>query len=59
MEGTPYIVLPTEDFVMKSNLLPHLPTFHGEEYENPYTHITDFKAIFRTIQSRGSYMEIV
>ena len=40
---------------MKFNLLRHLPTFHGEEDENPYTHISDFKAICRVVQRRGAF----
>ena len=59
MESTPScIMLPPEDFVMKYNLLPHLPTFYGEEDETPYTHISDFKAICRTVQRRGASLEI-
>ena len=33
------IVPPTEDVNIRPYLVPLLPTFHGMENENPYTHI--------------------
>ena len=36
------IIPPTEDVAVRPNLVPLLPTFHGMENENPYTHIRDF-----------------
>ena len=33
------IVPPTEDMNVRPYLVPLLPTFHGMENENPYTHI--------------------
>ena len=36
------IVPPTEDMIVRPYILPLLPTFHGMESENPYTHIRDF-----------------
>ena len=37
------IVPPTEDMIVKPYILPLLPTFHGMESENPYTHIRDLR----------------
>ena len=37
------IVPPEEDMVVRPYLVPLLPTFHGIENENPYTHIWEFE----------------
>ena len=34
-----YIIPPAEDVAVRPYLVPLLPTFHGMENENPYTHI--------------------
>ena len=36
------IIPPAEDVAVRPYLVPLLPTFHGMENENPYTHIRDF-----------------
>ena len=36
------IISPAEDVAVRPYLVPLLPTFHGIENENPYTHIRDF-----------------
>ena len=33
------IIPPADDVVVRPYLMPLLPTFHGMENENPYTHI--------------------
>ena len=49
MESTPpFIVLPKENYVVRSQVLQQLPTYHGMESENPYTHIRDFQVLCRT-----------
>ena len=35
------IIPPAEDVAVRPYLVPLLPTFHGMENENPYTHIRD------------------
>ena len=40
-----YIIPPAYDVVMRPYLVPLLPTFHGMENENPYTHIRDFEEV--------------
>ena len=35
----PYIVPPPKDIIIKPYIVPLLPTFHGMESENPYSHI--------------------
>ena len=37
-----YIIPPAEDVAVRPYLVPLLPTYHGMENENPYTHIRDF-----------------
>ena len=60
MEATPpCIVPPSEDFVVEPYLLTQSPNFHGYEDENPCTHISDFKAMCRTIQRHGASFESV
>ena len=39
------IIPPTEDVAVRPYLVPLLPTFHGMENENPYTHIRDFEEV--------------
>ena len=44
------IVPPTEDMVVKPYLVPLLPTFHGMESENPYTHVKEFEEVSNTFK---------
>ena len=37
------IVPPAEDVAVRPYLVPLLPTYHGMENENPYTHIRDLR----------------
>ncbi|RVW64282.1 hypothetical protein CK203_052282 [Vitis vinifera] len=37
------IVPPTEQLVIQPHIVPLLPTFHGMESENPYSHIKEFE----------------
>ena len=39
------IIPPVKDVAMRPCLVPLLPTFHGMENENPYTHIRDFEEV--------------
>ena len=45
MSAPSCIVPPTEDMVVRPYLVPLLPTFHGVESENPYTHIREFEEV--------------
>ena len=44
------IVPPVEDVVVSLYLVPLIPTFHGMENENPYTHIREFTRLSRKVQ---------
>ena len=39
------IIPPADDVVVRPYLVPLLPTFHGMENENPYTHIREFEEV--------------
>ena len=44
------IVPPLEDIIIKPYIVPLLPTFHGMESENPYSHIWEFKEVCNTFK---------
>ena len=44
------IIPPAEDVAVRPYLVPLLPTFHGMENENPYTHIRDFEEVCTTFK---------
>ena len=54
-----YIIPPAEDVAVKPYLVPLLPTFHGMENENPYTHIRDFKEVCTTFKEGAIDMELL
>ena len=45
-----YIIPPVEDVAVRPYLVPLLPTFHGMENENSYTHIQDFEEVCTTFK---------
>ena len=44
------IVPPLEDIIIKPYLYPLLPTFHGMESENPYSHIRELEKVCNTFK---------
>ena len=44
------IIPPAEDVAVRLYLVPLLPTYHGMENENPYTHIRDFEEVCTTFK---------
>ena len=52
------IIPPAEDVVVRPYLVPLLPTFHGMENENPYTHIRDFKEVCITFKEGTIDMDL-
>ena len=44
------IIPPDDDVAVMPYLLPLLPTYHGMENENPYTHIRDFEEVCTTFK---------
>ena len=53
------IVPPTEDVNVRPYLVPVLPTFHGMENENPYTHIWEFEDVCMTFKEGTTDMELM
>ena len=44
---------------MRPYLVPLLPTFHGMENENPYTHIRDFEEVYTTFKEVAFDMDLL
>ena len=53
------IVPPVEDMVVRPYLVPLLPTFHGMENENPYTHIREFEKVCSTFKEGVTNMDLM
>ena len=53
------IVPPAEDMTVRPYPVPLLPTFHGMENENPYTHIKYFKEVCTTFKESATNMELL
>ena len=45
------IIPPAEEVAVRPYLVPLLPTFHGMEIENPYSHIRDFEKVISAQKS--------
>ena len=53
------IVPPIEDMILRPYILPLLPTFHGMESENPYTHIRDFEEVCNTFNEDATNLDLM
>ena len=53
------IIPPAEDVVVRPYLVPLLPTYHGMENENPYTHIRDFEEVCTTFKEGMMDMDLL
>ncbi|KAL6324780.1 hypothetical protein AAG906_018307 [Vitis piasezkii] len=54
MSAPSCIMPPTEQLVIRPHIVPLLPTFHGMESENPYSHIKEFEEIWiNSIRARS------
>ena len=53
------IVSLIEDVNVRPYLVPLLPTFHGMENENPYTHIQEFEEVCMTFKEGVTDMELL
>ena len=53
------IVPPTKEMVVKPYLVPFLPTFHGMESENPYTHIKEFEEVCNTFKECTTTIDLM
>ena len=58
--SAPSCIIPlAEDLAVRPYLVPLLPTFHGMENENPYTHIRDFKEVCITFKEGVTDMDLL
>ena len=53
------IIHPAEDVAVRPYLVPLLPTYHGMENENPYTHIRDFEEVCTTFKEGMMDMDLL
>ena len=53
------IIPPADDVVVRPYLMPLLPTFHGMENENPYTHIREFEEVCTTFKEGVPGMDLL
>ena len=53
------IIPPAEDVAVRPYMVPILPTFHGMENENPYTHIRDFEEVCVTFKEGATDMDLL
>ena len=53
------IIPPAEDVAVRPYLVPLLPTFHGMENENPYTHIRYFEEVCITFKEGMIDMDLL
>ena len=53
------IIPPADDVVVRPYLMPMLPTFHGMENENPYTHIREFEEVCTTFKEGVPDMDLL
>ena len=53
------IIPPADDVAVRPYLVPLLPTYHGMENENPYTHIRDFEEVCTTFKEGIMDMDLL
>ena len=53
------IIPPAEDVAVTPYLVPLLPTFHGMQNKNPYTHIWDFEEVCITFKDGEIDMDLL
>ena len=58
--SAPSCIVPlTEEMVVRPYLAPLLPTFHGMESENPYTHIKEFEEVCNAFKEDTTTMDLM
>ena len=58
MSAPSCIVPPTEQTVIRPYLVPLLPTFHGMESENPYSHMREFEEVCNTFKEETTIVDL-
>ena len=59
MSAPSCIVPPTEQMVIRPHIVPLLPTFHGMESENPYSHIREFEEVCNTFKEETATVDLM
>ena len=59
MSAPSCIIPPTEDMIVRPYLVPLLPTFHGMDSENPYTHIREFEEVCNTFKEDITTLDLM
>ena len=58
--SAPSCIMPfPEDIIIKPYVVPLLPTFHGMESENPYSHIWEFEEVCNTFKEDISNVDLM
>ena len=57
MSAPSFIVPLTEQMVIRPHLVPLLPTFHGMESENSYSHIREFEEVCNTFKEETTTVD--
>ena len=53
------VIPPADDVAVRPYLVPLLPTYHGMENENPYTHLRDFEEVCTTFKEGMMDMDLL
>ena len=53
------IIPPADEVAVRPYLVPLLPTYHGMENENPYTHLRDFEEVCTTFKEGMMDMDLL
>ena len=59
MSAPSCIVPPTEQMIVRPYLVPLLPTFHGMESENPYSHMREFEEVYNTFKEETVIVDLM
>ena len=59
MSAPSCIVPPIEQMVIRPYLVPLLPTFHGMESDNPYSHIREFEEVCNTFKEEIAIVDLM
>ena len=59
MSAPSCIVPPIEQMVIRPHIVPLLPTFHGMESENPYSHIREFEEVYNTFKKETANVDLM
>ena len=59
VSGPSCIIPPADDVAVRPYLVPLLPTYHGMENENPYTHLMDFEEVCTTFKEGMMDMDLL